>query len=150
MFGALLLASAPLPTGAAETAVEVPDAAIQSQGPKQGGDSGGVSNEGTEAAAEQPEAVFGSGCIARPGATRTFNLRARGRVLYRVVPSRFFDVTMRVTYYNICRGSFFRDRRFAGGTESVLVQGPNISCPVRVTIGGFRGSTGCFAFSATP
>lgn len=156
--GALLLAGAPLTATAAETAVEVPDAGIQSKGPKLPGDGGGVleqspgTDEGLEADPEKPEAVFINGCVPRPGATRTHNIIAQGPalILYRVVPARFFDVTMRVTYYGRCRGSFFRDQRFAGGTESILIRSPAGRCPVRVTIGGFRGSTGCYAFSATP
>lgn len=151
--GALLFANVPLPASAAETAVEVPELDLQGNGPKQPAEGGGVLNDdGAEADAAQPEAVFVNGCIPRAGATRTFNLTARGpaNILYRVVPARFFDVTMRVTYYGRCRGSFYRDQRSAGGTESVLVRSPAGACPVRITLGGFRGSTGCFKFSATP
>lgn len=152
--GALLFASAPLPATAAETAVEVPEMALPGNGPKQPAEGGGVTNDddGAEADGAQPEAVYATGCIPRAGATRVLNLTARGpgNILYRVVPSRYFDVTMRVVYYGRCRGSFYRDQRFAGGTESVLVRSPAGACPVRVTIGGYRGSTGCFNFSATP
>lgn len=149
--GLLVFASAPPPAVAAETAVEVPEAGVQSQGAKTSGDTGGALPEspaGEEGAATAPEAVYRSGCIARPGGQAVINLRARGRVQYRVVPTRFFDVTMQVTYTGL--RSFFIDRRFAGGTESVVIQGPGSYWPVRVTIRGYRGSTGCFAFSATP
>lgn len=151
--GALLFASAPLPATAADTAVEVPELALQGNGPKQPAEGGGVSDgDGAEADVAQPEAVFRNGCIPRSGATRVYNLTAfgPGNILYRVVPARSFDVTLRVVYYGRCRGSFYRDQRFAGGTESVLVRSPAGACPVRVTIGGYRGSTGCFNFSATP
>jgi hypothetical protein len=96
----------------------------------------------------EAEAVHRTGCIFRPGGRVTINLRARGRVLYRVVPDRFFDVTMQVSYRGL--RSFFVDRFHDGGAESILVRGPNRSWPVKVTIRGFRGDTGCFAFSATP
>lgn len=107
-------------------------------------------NEATEPSASgvTPQAVFRSGCIFRPFQTVSFTLTARNIVLYRVVPSRFFDVTLRVNYVNI--RNFFVDRFFAGGAESIRVIGPARATTVRVTIGGFRGSTGCFAFSAAP
>ncbi|MFO1152895.1 MAG: hypothetical protein U1E42_04380 [Rhodospirillales bacterium] len=149
LVGTLLLASAPLPA-AAETAVEVPEADIQSQEKQAVEDSGAVEDTGKAAETDlaKPEAVFANGCIAFPGQRAIVNLQARGTVLYRVVPDRFFDVTLRVVYRNL-RG-FFVDRFFAGGTESIRVRGPVGFWPVRVTIAGFRGSTGCFAFSATP
>ncbi len=149
--GALFFASVPPPAVAAETAVELPEAGVQSQGSKTPGDGGGVLPEtpsGEEGTATAPEAVYRSGCIARPGGQAVINLRARNVVQYRVVPTRFFDVTMQVTYVGL--RSFFVDRRFAGGTESVSIRGPGSFWPVKVTIRGYRGSTGCFAFSATP
>lgn len=108
------------------------------------------SNEVTEpnASGVTPQAVFRSGCIFRPFQTVTYTLTARNIVLYRVVPSRFFDVAMRVNYVNL--RSFFVDRFFRGGAESIRILGPARPTTVRVTIGGFRNSTGCFAFSATP
>jgi hypothetical protein len=96
-----------------------------------------------------PDAVFFEGCIFRPGRRVVINLRARGIVTYRVVPDRFFDVTLHVNYLGL-RPTFFRDRFFEGGAESVRIRGPRRAWPVRVTIGGFRGSTGCFFFSARP
>jgi hypothetical protein len=134
-------------------AVEVPNEGAQSGGAKLPADNSGElktfpdPNELTDVG-PGPQAVFRNGCIFRPGGSVTINLRARGRVLYRVVPSRFFDVTMRVTYAGL--RSFFVDRFFAGGAESIRIQGPANFWPVRVRIAGFRGSTGCFAFSATP
>ena len=95
-----------------------------------------------------PQAVSRTGCIFRPFQTVTYTLTARNVVLYRVVPSRFFDVTLRVNYVNL--RNFFRDQFFAGGAERILVSGPAAPKTVRVTIGGFRASTGCYAFSATP
>lgn len=95
-----------------------------------------------------PQAVYRSGCIFRPYQTLTYTLYARRIVLYRVVPSRFFDVTLRVNYVNL--RSFYRDAYFAGGAESLRISGPVSPRLVRVTIGGYRASTGCFAFSATP
>ena len=71
---------------------------------------------------------------------------SRGTVLYRVVPTTFFDVTMRVTYVNL--RSFFVDRFFAPGAESILVRGPSSPRSVKVTIRGFNGQRGCFRFFA--
>lgn len=149
IIGALMLVGAPVPA-AAETAVEVPEVDVQGQG-KQPAEGGGAVEDSGQAAEDdvgKPEAVFANGCILRPGGRAVINLRARGTVLYRVVPNRFFDVTLRVVYRNL-RG-FFVDRFFEGGTEVIRIRGPQASWPVRVTIAGFRGSTGCFAFSATP
>jgi hypothetical protein len=106
-------------------------------------------NEATAVTPEfEAEAVRRTGCIFRPGGRVTINLRARRLVLYRVVPDRFFDATLQVTYRGLDR--FFTDRFYEGGAESYLVRGPNQYWPVRVTIRGFAGSTGCFAFAATP
>ena len=106
-------------------------------------------NEVTEpSAGPRPQAVFRNGCIFFPGAKVNIRLRARNLVLYRVVPSFGFDVTMRVTYVGL--RSFFVDRFGRSGAESILVRGPAVFWPVVVTIGGFRGQTGCFAFSARP
>lgn len=153
--GILMLTNAPIPAVAAETAVEMSGDGTPSQGPKLPGNNSDElkafpdANESTEVGpGSTPEAVFRSGCIFRPGQTVTISLNARNRVLYRVVPSRFFDVTMRVNYVGL--RSFPVDRFFAGGAESILIQGPARFWPVKVTIAGFRGSTGCFAFSATP
>lgn len=99
-------------------------------------------------AGASPKAVFRSGCIFRPGQKVSFTLTARNVVLYRVVPSRFLDVTLKVNYIGI--RSFTTDRFFAGGAESIRVRGPAQPRRVQVTVGGFRGSTGCFAVSATP
>jgi hypothetical protein len=71
---------------------------------------------------------------------------ARGRVLYRVSPTTFFDVTMRVNY--VGRKSFFADNFGTGGTEAILIKGPSFFVPVKVTVRGFRGQAGCFDFLA--
>ncbi len=150
--GLLVFASAPPPAVAAETVVGEPEASVQGQD-KLPGDTGGVlkgsPGESLEVDPTKPEAVFGSGCIARPGGRVVFNLRARGTVTYRVVPTRYFDVTLQVTYVGL-RSFPVVDNRWAGGAEGLKVFGPNVWRPVRVTIGGYRGSTGCFTFSATP
>ena len=152
---ALTLAVSVGAANAAPEAMQVPESGIAANGPKLPAlDTGGVNEinkPGEKAAAgtpPTPEAVFRSGCIRFPGQKITYSLLARGLVLYRVFPQRFFDVTMRVNYVGI--RSFFVDRRGAGGAESILIQGPSSSRLVRVTIGGFRGFTGCFSFAATP
>ena len=150
--GVLAFGSVPAPASAAETAIEVPNEGVTSQGPKlRSDDSEAIPepNDSTQLeSGQRARAVFRNGCIRFPGGAVTIRLTARGRVLYRVVPSRFFDVTMRVTYLGL--RSFFVDRFFAGGTESIRIQGPAGPRAVEVRIAGFRGSTGCFSFSAVP
>lgn len=152
---ALFLISPGKALNAAPQVDQVPEKGILLQGPKLPADNSRElltfpepNDVTTPQAGATPQAVFRNGCIFFPGARVSFRLNARNLVLYRVVPSRFFDVTMRVTYVGL--RSFFVDRFFGGGAERILIRGPNFFWPVVVTIGGFRGSTGCFAFSATP
>jgi hypothetical protein len=97
-----------------------------------------------------PKAVFRRGCIPFPGARRSFvvTIPPRRTTRYAVTPNRFFDVVLAVRSV----GRVFRaDRFFAGGTEVIRLFNPNFfRLSTRVTISGFRGSTGCWAFSATP
>lgn len=156
LLGAFALLAVSATAHAGPSVEELPIPGLSSQGSKLFRDDSAQlpllpdANEITEPSASgvTPLAVFRSGCIFRPFQTITYTLTARNLVLYRVVPSRFFDVTMRVNYVNL--RSFFTDRFFAGGAESLLIRGPAIPKTVRVTIGGFRRSIGCFAFSATP
>ena len=71
---------------------------------------------------------------------------SRGLVLYRVVPTTFFDVMMRVTYVGLRTWNV--DRFYAPGAESILIRGPSGAWPVKVTIRGFNGQRGCFRFFA--
>jgi hypothetical protein len=100
--------------------------------------------------AVNPKAVFRRGCIPFPGARRSFvvTIPPRRTTRYAVTPNRFFDVVLAVR----SGGRLFRaDRFFAGGTEVIRLFNPNFfRISTRVTISGFRGSTGCWAFSATP
>lgn len=156
LFGAAALAVASAAADAAPAVQELPIPGLTAQGSKMYRDDSGLlpslpdANEVTEpqAGPSAPRAVYRTGCIFRPYGSVTYTITARGRVFYRVVPQRFFDVTLRVTYVNL--RSFYADRFFAGGAESLLIQGPFAPKTVRVTIGGYRGSYGCFALSITP
>jgi hypothetical protein len=154
--GALVLVNVPSPAAAAETAVEVEATDESVEGLELDSDDSVElemvpdSNEETEVTVTtEPRAVFVRGCI-RPFRTVSFRLLARNRVLYCVDPDRFFDVTLRVNYLGI--RSFFEDDFFEGRTECIPITSRprNRVFRVRVTIGGFRGSFGCFFFSATP
>lgn len=99
-----------------------------------------------------PKAVFRNGCIVFPGARVSFivTIPPRRTTFYAVRPNRFFDVVMTVRVPSTGR-FFVRDRFFAGGTERLSLFNPNFfRITTRVTISGFRGSTGCFFFSARP
>jgi hypothetical protein len=156
LFSAAVLTALSASAYAGPAVEELPIPGLPSQGSKLHKDDSALlpllpdANEVTEpkSAGVAPQAVFRSGCIFRPFQTITYTLTARNIVLYRVVPNRWFDVTMRVNYVNL--RSFFVDRFFRGGAESIRIQGPARPTTVRVTIGGFRNATGCFAFSATP
>jgi hypothetical protein len=151
--GALVLVNVPSPAAAAESAVEAEATDESVEGLELDSDDSAElemvpdSDEDTEVT---PEAVFRDGCIDFPGDRDSFRLFARNRVLYCVDPSRFLDVTMRVNYVRI--RSFFVDRFSRGRTECIEITSrpPNRVFSVKVTIGGFRGSTGCYFFSATP
>lgn len=126
-------------------AVEVPQTSSP-EGEKQAGASGEAkldagSAGASSAQAAQQRAVFGSGCFGFFG-SRTFNLSSRGRVLYRVVPTTYFDVKLRVTYVGL--RTFNRDKFTAPGAESILVNGPSVWWPVKVTVSGYQGQRGCF------
>ena len=150
---AIALAAWVLPPAAAQDAVEV-NGGVASQGPKlpapELGSVQAVPDPGELSqpeAAPAPEAVTRTGCFGSFG-SRTIRLQARGRVTYRVVPTTFFDVTMRVTYVGI--RSFFVDRFGAPGAEQITIQGPSSFRNVTVTIRGFNGQAGCFRFTARP
>ena len=104
---AALLAALPLLSAtAAPSTTQGAQPGITSDGPKLPPIYGGEVQEeaGPEAAdggVVTPLAVSRSGCINFPGQKRTYSLSARGRITYRVVPSRFFDVTIRVNYTTI-------------------------------------------------
>ena len=142
-------ANAAAPASGALDAVEVPQTS-SSQGAKQPGERGEARAD-TGAAGAAPaqagpaDSVSAGTCIGFFG-SKTYRLVSRGTVLYRVVPTTFFDVTMRVTYVNL--RSFFVDRFFAPGAESILVRGPSSARSVNVTIRGFNGQRGCFRFFA--
>ena len=138
------------PASGALKAVEVPQVS-SSQGAKETGEGGEVKADTSAAGVASTEAAtsraFASGvwCIGYFG-SKTFRLSSRGRVLYRVVPTTYFDATMRVTYVNL--RSFFVDRFLAPGAESILISGPSVWWPVKVTIRGYRGQAGCFRLFA--
>jgi len=99
--------------------------------------------------AVDPKAVFRQGCIRFPGARASFivTIPPRRTTRYAVTPDRFFDVVLTVRAGRIFRA----DRFFEGGTEVIRLFNPNFfRLSTRVTISGFFGSTGCWAFSATP
>lgn len=137
------------PTSGAPDAVEAPQASAP-EGEKQAGASGeaklgGGAAGASSAQAAQQRAVYGSGCFGFFG-SRTFNLSSRGRVLYRVVPTTYFDVKLRVTYVGL--RTFNRDKFTAPGAESILVNGPSVWWPVKVTVSGYQGQRGCFSLFA--
>jgi hypothetical protein len=142
-------ANAAAPASGTLKAVEVPQ--FSSQGPKGTGEGGEVKADtgaaGIASTGAETSRAFASGvwCIGYFG-SKTFRLSSRGRVLYRVVPTTFFDVTMRVTYVNL--RSFFVDRFLAPGAESILISGPSVWWPVKVIIRGYRGQAGCFRLFA--
>ena len=53
---------------------------------------------------------------------------------------------MRVTYVGLRTWNV--DRFGAPGAESILIRGPSVWWPVKVTIRGFNGQRGCFNFFA--
>ena len=96
-----------------------------------------------------PEAVFRNGCILFPGQKLTYRFRAGfPNNFYSVAASSGFDVVMRVALKGLRAVTV--DRRGRGGTERINFSSPTRSRPVAVTISGFRGSMGCFAFAACP
>lgn len=137
--------SAAAPASGAPSAVEVPQTSAP-ENEKQPGASGeakldaGAAGAASAQAAQQ-RAVFGSGCFGFFG-SRTFSLVSRGTVLYRVVPTTYFDVKLRVTYVGL--RTFNRDRYTAPGAESIAIKGPSVWWPVKVTISGYNGQRGCF------
>lgn len=104
-------------------------------------------NERSEAGAE---AVLRRGCILFPGhkLSIAISIPPRKVTRYAVTPQSFFDVVLTVRSL----GRAFRADRFSeGGTEVIRLYNPNFfRIRTTVTISGYRGSTGCFFFSATP
>lgn len=142
-------ANSAAPAPGTVSATEVPQTSA-SQGAKQAGENGEAKADtgaagAASAQASQERSVIGGGCFGFFGG-RTFNLRSRGLVLYRVVPTTFFDVKMRVSYVGL--RSWNVDRYYAPGAESILIRGPSVSWPVKVTISGVNGQRGCFNFFA--
>jgi hypothetical protein len=153
LVSALALAASGVAANAAPGVTQVPEPGVAAGGPKlpaiDTGEVKDLSGAGAESASGvTPQSTFANGCINFSGQKRTYTLSARGRITYKVVPSIFFDVTMKVNYVNI--RSFFVDNFFAGGTEKITIQGPNSFRTVKVTIAGFHGSTGCFHFTSNP
>ena len=94
-------------------------------------------------------AVYRYGCIRYPGQTYSYTFTsARGNNYYSAYPSRTFDVMMRV-YLRGYRPVWI-DRWYGGGIERFNFYSPPPRRLVTVTIAGYRGSTGCFSFSALP
>ncbi len=106
--------------------------------------------KGTDKATPEPERVTRTGCIFRPGGRFRFNIISASRITqYRVVPDSNFDVVLEVQYAGF--GVNRADRFFEGGPETLRIRSPGgRQFRVAVTISGFRGSTGCFRFQATP
>jgi hypothetical protein len=113
------------------------------------GESGEVKAAPVAGASAQtgPSPAFASAvwCIGFFG-SKTFHLQSIGTVLYRVVPTTFFNVTMRVTYSGL--RSFFVNQYLAPGAETILIRGPSVYWPVNVTIRGYNGQRGCFRLFA--
>lgn len=152
---ALAIAVSGVAANAASSVTEVPEPGAAANGPKLPAiDTGAVKDlSGAGAAAADgvtPQSTFANGCINFPGQKRTYTLSARGTITYKVVPTRFLDVTMRVNY--VVLRSFFVDNFFAGGTEKIKITSTPLSrfYTVKVTIGGFGGTTGCFHFTSNP
>ena len=142
-----------MPPAASQTAVEV-DGGIPSQGPKLPAPPLGSvqilpepGELGLPEVTPNPEAVTNTGCFGFFG-SRNIRLQARGQVTYRVVPTTFFDVVMRVNYVGL--RAFNVDRFGAPGAEQITINGPAAFRNVTVTIRGFLGQAGCFRFTARP
>ena len=134
------------PADAKASATELPLTSA-SQGAMQASEKGGAQPDtGTTSAASTEAAQqrgFASGtwCVGYFG-SKTFRLRAWGTVTYTVVPTTFFNATMRVTYVGL--RTFNVNRYPAPYVESIRISGPLVTWPVNVTIRGYGGQPGCF------
>jgi len=142
----------PAPASAAPNAVEVTESAKGEKRPAEGGAIQPAPGGDLVAPKAGANKIIGplTVCVP-PFGSRTINFLARGTVRYTTTPFGFFDPTMRVTYTTLGR-SFFVDRFFGGGTESITITSfpTNIFYPVAVTIRGFLGQAGCASFLAFP
>jgi hypothetical protein len=104
---------------------------------------------GAELGGPSIQSLLRSGCILPGGAINySVYLTGSGNFVFKAVPSRYFDVVMKITFPGFSRTV---DRYFAGGTETLKVRksgGGRINGSVRIS--GYRGSYGCYNFSITP
>jgi hypothetical protein len=93
-------------------------------------------------------AVIRSGCIL-PFTYIRYRLVTGAPQVYtfRTVPTRGFDVVMRVDMPGVHRTV---DRWYAGGTETLRVRTFVPRLPTTVTIRGYGRSSGCFTLAVTP